>query len=226
MFQTPRSLFVLLALAFLLPSCRKHTPVSRVPAPPPLPHIGDTQTGVASWYGDPYHGRTASNGEVYDMEQLTAAHRTLPFETMVRVTNLANNRTVDVRITDRGPFVDGRIIDLSRAAARQLEMIGPGTTEVRIQVTKLPPPVPAGYFYAVQVGAFRERRNAEILQQQVDHLLNGARIIEKPTSDGDTVLYRVLLGHEPSGERAETLAARLRAGGFSALVVRIENEPK
>src|SRR5688500_11761824 len=94
------------------------------------PRIGATEQGIASWYGNPYHGRRAANGEIYDMEKLTAAHRTMPFNTWVRVTNLSNGRTVDVRIQDRGPFVNGRIIDLSRAAARQIEMIGPGISQV------------------------------------------------------------------------------------------------
>src|SRR5919112_4718985 len=76
------------------------------------PRIGASETGVASWYGHPYHGRRAANGEIYDMEKLTAAHRTLPFDTWVRVLNLTNNKTVDVRIQDRGPFVNNRVIDL------------------------------------------------------------------------------------------------------------------
>src|SRR5262245_14988205 len=94
------------------------------------PRMGSTETGSASWYGYPYHGRQAANGEIYDMEKMTAAHRTMPFNTWVRVQNLSNHRSVDVRIQDRGPFIDGRIIDLSRAAAREIEMIGPGTAKV------------------------------------------------------------------------------------------------
>ena len=100
--------------------------------------IGATQTGIASWYGDPYHGRRAANGEVYDMEKLTAAHRAWPFDTWVHVRNLDNGKTVNVRITDRGPFVDKRIIDLSRAAAGEIAMIGPGTARVKLQVIKPP----------------------------------------------------------------------------------------
>ncbi len=88
--------------------------------------MGSTEIGIASWYGHPYHGRQAANGEIYDMEKLTAAHRTLPFDTWVRVENISNGKTVEVRITDRGPFVGDRIIDLSHAAAREIEMIGPG----------------------------------------------------------------------------------------------------
>jgi rare lipoprotein A len=101
---------------------------------PAAARVGSTQTGIASWYGYPYHGRRAADGEIYDMEKMTAAHRTLPFGTWVRVKNLDNNKTVDVRITDRGPFVRGRILDLSHAAAMAIEMVGPGTAKVKITV--------------------------------------------------------------------------------------------
>lgn len=107
----------------------------RRPEPPET--IGSrawSQTGVASWYGDPFHGRETASGEVYDMERLTAAHQTLPFGTRIRVENLDNGMTVTVRVNDRGPFVDGRILDVSRRAARELGMIGPGTAHVRITV--------------------------------------------------------------------------------------------
>ena len=104
-----------LSLAILgLSGCAKKHRVTASSAP--APQIHPEETGLASWYGHPYHGRAASNGEIYDMEKLTAAHRTLPFGTWVHVTNLANNKSVDVRIIDRGPFVNGRVIDLSHAA--------------------------------------------------------------------------------------------------------------
>ena len=107
--------------------------------PPPIPaKEGWTQEGTASWYGRPYHGRRTSNGERYDMNRISAAHKRLPFDTWVRVTNLKNKKTVDVRINDRGPFVKGRIIDLSRAAAKKIDMIGPGTARVRIKVVAMP----------------------------------------------------------------------------------------
>jgi rare lipoprotein A len=93
---------------------------------------------VASWYGEQFHGRTTSSGEVYDMEGMTAAHRTLPFSTVVRVENLTNGRSTTLRINDRGPFVDGRIIDLSRWGARELEMLGAGIAQVQVTVIGLP----------------------------------------------------------------------------------------
>jgi rare lipoprotein A len=116
--------------------CRKK-PKYRVP--PPIPAVlGAKETGHASWYGHPYHGRRTSNGEVYDMDKMTAAHLRLPFGTWVRVKNLENGRRTEVRINDRGPFVKNRIIDLSREAARRIEMIGPGTARVRVEVIALP----------------------------------------------------------------------------------------
>ena len=111
----------------------------RVKLPPPTPaRVGWTQRGVASWYGHPYHGRRTSSGEVYDMDKLTAAHLSLPFGTWVRVTNLANNNSVEVKINDRGPFVKRRIIDLSREGAKRIGMIGPGTARVRVRVVATP----------------------------------------------------------------------------------------
>ncbi len=104
----------------------------RAPAPPPI--TNGVQVGVASWYGPGFHGNRTANGEIYDQYELTAAHPSLPLGTRVMVTNLENGRAVQVRINDRGPFVDGRVIDLSYGAARVLRMIGPGTTQVRIDV--------------------------------------------------------------------------------------------
>jgi rare lipoprotein A len=107
--------------------------------PPPRPPgegtpAGWTQTGVASWYGEPFHGRRTASGEIYDMEAMTCAHRTLPFGTRIRVQNLDNGRSVTLTVNDRGPFVEGRIVDVSRRGARELGMLGPGTAQVRITV--------------------------------------------------------------------------------------------
>ena len=129
----------ILAMAlFAAAGCGRRTTM-RLPAPPQTPaRIGVTETGIASWYGVPYDGRAASSGEIYDMTQLTAAHRTLPFGTWVEVTDLDNGRSVKVRINDRGPFVGGRVIDLSRAAALEIGMVGPGTARVRLKVIAPP----------------------------------------------------------------------------------------
>jgi rare lipoprotein A len=108
----------------------------RAPAAPPVED--GVQVGVASWYGPGFHGRRTASGEVYDQDALTAAHRSLPFGTRVRVTNLENGRAVEVRINDRGPFVGGRVIDVSRAAARVIGLIGPGVARVRLDVASAP----------------------------------------------------------------------------------------
>jgi len=119
---------VAVGVAGTLAACSASKPKAVEPKP------GATQTGIASWYGPGFHGRRTSSGEIYDQYDLTAAHQTLPHGTRVQVTNLTNGRSVSVRINDRGPFVDDRIIDLSYAAARQIEMIGPGTAMVRVDV--------------------------------------------------------------------------------------------
>src|SRR6516164_2377073 len=120
-----RARFNLVLLSVILAACGKKKVKSTRGRPAPQPNqpvaIGSTETGIASWYGHPYHGRQAADGEIYDMETMVAAHRTLPFNTWVRVLNLRNNKTVEVRIIDRGPFIEGRIIDLSHAAANAID---------------------------------------------------------------------------------------------------------
>ena len=102
------------------------------------PKTGFTERGVASWYGDPYHGRATASGEIYDMEKFTAAHRQFAFGTCIRVYDLDNGKSIEVRTNDRGPFKNGRIVDLSRAAARAIGMIGPGTANVKLVVVSKP----------------------------------------------------------------------------------------
>jgi rare lipoprotein A len=126
----------LLVFALVLSSaCSKR--VAKAPVAIPVKK-GYTETGIASWYGHPYHGRKTASGETYDMNKLTAAHRALPFGAVVEVENRKNKRRVDLKINDRGPFVDGRIIDVSRAAAQRLDMIGPGIVPVKIKVIRVP----------------------------------------------------------------------------------------
>lgn len=117
--------------ALLLSACAS---AHRVPAARGVVQPGWSETGVASWYGEPYHGRRTASGETYDMRQLTAAHPSLPFGTRVRVRNLATGKEVEVRINDRGPFTKSRIIDVSRRAAEALDLIAPGTARVRVTV--------------------------------------------------------------------------------------------
>lgn len=216
---------LLLALAALSGCAHKKHARHRPPPPPPAvaPSVGDTETGVASWYGKPYHGRPAADGEIYDMEKLTAAHRTLPFNTWVRVYDLDNNKTVEVRITDRGPFIDGRIIDLSHRAAREIEMIGPGIARVRVEIIRAPEGEPRGVF-AVQVGTFRDRANAERLRGRMESLYGSARLVQRAEKPG---LWFVLAGREISEDAARALASRIRQNSIEkndCFVVRIDTE--
>ncbi|MGB7761813.1 MAG: septal ring lytic transglycosylase RlpA family protein [Bryobacteraceae bacterium] len=202
---------------------KKHVRRTAPPAAPaPAPRIGDTETGLASWYGHPYHGRAAADGEIYDMETMVAAHRTLPFNTVVRVLNVANSKSVDVRIIDRGPFVDARIIDLSHAAARAIDLLGPGVGPVRLEVIRLPETMEPGVF-AVQVGAFRSRDNAERLRSDMAVRYGSARVVVK---QGNPDLWRVLVGTEATMDAAGALAARIHAetGENNGFVVRLDSE--
>jgi rare lipoprotein A len=226
-----RTLIVLVVAAVALAGCghKKRVRVTQLPPPPRIPVVvqpGQTEDGIASWYGHPYHGRAAANGEIYDMEKMTAAHRTLPFNTWVRVYNLDNNRTTEVRITDRGPFVGGRIIDLSHAAARELEIIGPGVARVRIEVIATPasaiPPNTAPGLFAVQVGAFRDRANAERLRSQMEARYGSARLLQRAENPS---VWRVLVGAEATEDGANRLAERIRQDSVektTAFVVRID----
>jgi rare lipoprotein A len=205
-------------LAFLAGGCgRKRPRISAAAAP--LPVLGATEEGNASWYGYPYHGRPTTSGEIYDMEKLTAAHRTLPFGTRVLVKNLSNNRRVEVRINDRGPFVEDRIIDLSRAAARAIQMLGSGTARVQLRVVGLPE-APSGGFFAVQVGAFRSRENAERLRKLLAGEHGGAFL--QGHEDPRGLLYRVLVGREKDISSAQGLAERLKKRDLAPFVVRID----
>ncbi len=153
------------------------------------------------------------------MEKLVAAHRVMPFNTWVRVTNLANGKTVEVRIIDRGPFVEGRFLDLSKAAARQIELIGPGTGQVRLEVISAPSDISSNDFYAVQVGAFSVYANAEHARAAYAERFGTAQLAVK---QGATPLWRVLVGKENSTQRAQQIADQLRAEDKNVFVVRLD----
>jgi rare lipoprotein A len=144
-----------------------------------------TETGVASWYGPPYHNRRGSNGEIYDMHAMTAAHRTLPLGSIVRVVNVQTDATAIVRITDRGPFVDGRIVDLSKAAAEKIGMLQKGTTQVRLEVLKTPVPIDTGGRWAVQIGAFDREKPARDLAGHLTRRYQSAKVLTFNSPIGD-----------------------------------------
>ncbi|MCL5671454.1 MAG: septal ring lytic transglycosylase RlpA family protein [Acidobacteria bacterium] len=221
---------LLLALAFSWTSCHHRRP--RVPAPTgppsarhrthkipsPSAPIVQGQEGIASWYGHPFDGRRTSDGEIYNMHAMTAAHRTLPFGTMVRVHDLENGQSVVVRINDRGPFVEGRIIDLSYAAAQAMHMTG--TALVRLQILNLGAGATTG-IYAVQVGAFADPRNAERLKEVIEKRFQPVTI--KSLQRGSKVLSRVLVGSVDTEGKAERLEQQLFAAKLAtrAFVVRL-----
>jgi rare lipoprotein A len=150
---------------------------------------------------------------------LTAAHRTHHFNTWVEVRNLTNDKKVEVRVTDRGPFIDGRIIDLSRAAARAIDLIGPGTARVRLTIVGAPRALPATELFAVQAGAFQDRARAERVRADMEARFGRARIVERPASP---TLWRVLVGQEESLAGATALAQRIGESGTDAFVVRVD----
>lgn len=153
------------------------------------------------------------------MEKLTAAHRTLPFGTWVHVINLSNTKTVDVRITDRGPFVDGRIIDLSHAAAEAIDMIGVGVTQVRLEILSAPAVTASTNWFAVQAGAFADKDRAERLRDSLEREYGSAHLVFR---QGTPALWRVLVGKEPTEQAAGELARRLRSEIGPAFVVRLD----
>jgi rare lipoprotein A len=155
------------------------------PAPRPVPNeaIGKptfVETGMASWYGT---GKRAADGTAFDKNALTAAHKTLPMGTTIRVTNLANNQSVIVRITDRGPFVNGRVLDLSEGAAKQIDLYRMGVAKVRIEAFPHPS-APAIGKWVVQTGAFQSERDAIDLKTALIKRYTGAKVIEFPSSTG------------------------------------------
>jgi len=156
-----------------------------------------TELGIASWYGPPYHNRRAANGERYDMNQMTAAHRTLPFNSAVRVTNIKTGNSAIVRITDRGPFVGERMLDLSLAAAKAIDVWGPGTAWVKMEVLQTPVPIDSGGKWAVQIGAFESVEAATQLKESISKRYSVADVLEFAGPTGEWVRVRV-----PNDDRA------------------------
>lgn len=173
-------------------------------------------TGQASWYGPKFHGRTTSNHEIFDMYDMTAAHKSLPFGTYVMVTNLDNGRSVKVRINDRGPFIRGRVIDLSYAAAKVLGMVGTGVVPARIEILSDISVDADGQRFAVQVGAFVVKENAEALKSRLDKKYNNVYISQFKTPN--RVYYRVRLYFDSRSDALKT-AKSLQKQEFDVFIV-------
>ena len=172
--------------------------------------LGYTEEGIASWYGKDFHGKTTSNGEIYDMYGMTCAHKVLPFGTQLRVTSLENNKSIVVRVNDRGPFVANRIIDLTRTGAEQLDMIGPGTARVRVEsIGAIPGQTGtdlSGNFY-VQIGSFSIKENAHGLAKTLQTSGKASRVVFVPSLG----FHRVQIGPYRTLGAAENASASLHA---------------
>lgn len=225
-------------LLLLVSGCEKTpAPPDRVPGYPkpyrvgktwyqPLPDArGFRQKGIASWYGKDFHGKRTSSGEIYDMHAVSAAHKTLPLGTYVRVKNLKNQRQIDVRINDRGPFVQGRIIDLSYGAAKNLGIVEHGTVPVEIMALGMERNdgaggrsiIPVDYYsgnFTIQVGAFRDRGNAEKLKHRLKEIYGDARVISY--FDGRETFYRVWVGKYQTLSQTEAMEQQLIQSGFTS----------
>jgi rare lipoprotein A len=179
-----------------------------------------TETGKASWYGPPYHNRRGSNGEIYNMHAMTAAHRTLPLGSIVRVTNLKTQQSALVRITDRGPFIPGRVLDLSLAAARKLDVYQPGIAEVRVEVMQTPAPLDSGGKWAVQIGSFPDEDVATELADHLTRRYRTAKVLRFASPAGGWwIRVRVL---DDDHDRAKELAAETRTSEGAVFLVRLD----
>lgn len=259
-----KNFFLCTFLILIIFSCARQKSYVRVIKPPPLETIllpeekgkeipdsyvvngeryfplsetkGFIETGKASWYGKKFHGRRTSNGEIYDMEKKTAAHKTLPFDTYVSVLNLSNNKKTIVRINDRGPFVKGRIIDLSFAAAKEILLVGPGTSDVKItalgkeigerESENGPKPVveirdlEKGEF-TIQVGAFEDKDNAERLADRLKVLFEYVNIT-RYVDESNRIFYRLHVSKSNTLKEAGKIERNLEDMGFiGAFIVRI-----
>ena len=245
-FAGPRALLLALMLSGLmvLSGCHKNSKSAKhVPPPPPpqsapatAPPIATTkpvpepngssktksiyvETGLASWYGPNYHNKKGSNGEVYDQNGMTAAHRTIPLNSTVRVTNEATKHSAIVRITDRGPFIEDRIIDLSLAAARAVDVWQPGTAIVKVEVLSSPAPIQEGGRWCVQIGAFQSEDEARKLKEKLQDRYQTAKVIQFTGPTGEWVRIR------PAGDdkrMAQEVAAKTHVKEGGVFLVRLD----
>jgi rare lipoprotein A len=218
---------IVLCSAFILQGCgitgRTASGSAEIPSKrtTKVKDVNAIETGVASWYGPDFHGRQTANGEKYDMNGMTAAHRTLPFNTMVLVENLDNGKTVEVRINDRGPFAKNRIIDLSKAAASQVEMIGPGTARVRIYLMNGEALDLANIKtaqYTVQLGSYTNQEAAEVAASKIRSARVEEVIVKKKK------VYRIYFGDFNNPAIALEAQKRLEGLGHKGFVKQIGND--
>lgn len=188
-----------------------------VPTPSPQPEPGKVyhETGIASWYGRDFHGRKTASGEIFDMYGISAAHRTLPLGTVIRVTNLENFKGIKVRVNDRGPYAKNRVLDLSYGAAKELGFLAQGTVRVKIESIG---EVGDAATYTVQAASFIEVENARMLKERLSKKYESVTIVPFETNAGR--FYRVRVGAYTTQEKAELVASRLTQEGLEPIVVR------
>jgi len=185
------------------------------PVPVPVPDRIYRETGIAAWYGRELHGKKTASGETFDMNALSAAHRTLPFGTTLRVTNLDNLKSITVKVIDRGPLSRGRVLELSYGAARELGFVSQGTARVGIEILETVR-APAGY--TVLAANYTEEENATLLKERLSKKFEAISIVMFETNLAK--FYRVRVGSYASEERAEQVAGKLRLEGLEPVVIR------
>jgi rare lipoprotein A len=208
-----------IALCFLILATGCSAPPSKVRVVLP-PDSRLSQTGIASWYGPGFHGKATASGDIYNQTDLTAAHQTLPLGTRVMVTNLENGNSTQVTINDRGPFAKGRIIDLSYAAAESINMVGPGTALVRVDVIESPTRIQTirpSLDYTLQVGSFSQFENAQQLRDRLAKSFTNVTIA--PLQSKDLTYYRVHLGIFSNRADAEEQARQVTQAGYSVIIM-------
>jgi rare lipoprotein A len=178
-----------------------------------------SETGTASWYGPPYNKRRGANGQIYDQDAMTAAHRTLPLNSLIRVTNLRTGQQAVLHVTDRGPFVPGRVLDLSMASAKVLGLYVAGTGTVRIDVFAVPAPIESGGRWCVQIGAFKDEDEAEKLRSHLSRKYQSANVIEFTGPTGHWVRIRPFRDDK---SRAVEIAHELKPSEGEAYLVRLD----
>lgn len=219
----------------ILAGCSHRRRIAAYPPPPAIGHmLADSradaefvaahrpissETGVASWYGAPYHNRRGANGQVYRQDGLSAANRTLPLETLIEVTNLETGQAAVMRVTDRGPFVPGRILDLSRGAAKAIGVFRPGTARVRIDVYAAPTSIDTGGRWCVQIGAFSSGRAARKLSGRLTRRYHSANVIE---FEGPTGYWVRIRPFHDEKKRAVEIARSVKPSQGNAYLVRLD----
>jgi len=178
-----------------------------------------TEEGIASWYGPPYHNRQGANGKVFDQNAMTAAHRTLPMGSLIVVTNQKTGQTATMRVTDRGPFVPGRLLDLSMASAKATGVYRAGLATVRIDVYETPHPLDAGGRWCVQIGAFEHEHKAAKLRSELERKYETAQVID---FEGPTGYWVRIRPQGDNREQAESIARKLRPAEGDAYLVRLD----